>query len=311
MQVYQSAAEHVWTVTATDDRIAALSSSGVVVWKRNSPDPEQVLPGKYDGYKSNLVASRDGTWLLAFNGDHLTCWRSSRAGWKLHFEESRPRFCTGQFSADGNALSFVDLTDGSDGSIKFTVTERRLSPRAAKSKDRLVATYPAKPSSVADDGYLLARPWFATDLSGDGRWYMLSATEKAVHVWQTIEGRYVGNVKLRGITNEARFSPDGLRFAVHGGLTIYIYQTATLELITTWRVKHCYHPHLAWSPDSRLLAHTDGSTTVRVLDVDSRLERVALSARQYGRLSSAAFSPDGLTLLVGTYNGSVVVWDVD
>ena len=310
MQIYKSTAEHVWRVTATDDRIAALSSAGVVVWSRKTPEPEQVLPGRYDGHKSNLMASGDGIWLLGFNGDLLTCWRSSRAGWRLHFEESRPRFCTGQFSADANALLFVDLTDGSDGSVKFTLTTRELSVRAPKSKDRIAATFPALPSAVAHGGSLHSRFWHATDLTGNGQWYLVSAREKALHIWHAVEGRYIGTVKLRGIPNEAKFSLDGLRFAVDVGTTVYIHQTATLELVASWKVKHSYRPHLAWSPDSRLLARTDGSTTVRLLDVESCLESVALTARDKGQLSSVAFAPDGLTFLVGTYNGSVVVWDI-
>ena len=44
--------------------------------------------------------------------------------------------------------------------------------------------------------------------------------------------------------------------AVAVGITIYVHQTRTLEPVTSWRVKHCYTPQLAWSPDRRLLAHT-------------------------------------------------------
>jgi WD40 repeat protein len=311
MQIYNSNADHVWAVASIGNQVAALAPTGVLVWNRNEPEPAQTLLGKFHGHKSLLAGSVNGQWLLTTNHDLLKCWQSARAGWQLQFEESRPRFCTAIFAPDGQALSIVDLSDIRDGAVNFTLTERRLSPKGARPGERLAASFLASPSAVAADGNLLSRYWHATDLSVDGKWFLVSAREKAVHVWQAVEGRYIGAVKLRGITNEAKFSPDGSRFAVDGGTTVYVFQTATLELLSSWKIKHCYHPHIAWSPDGRLLARTDISTTLRIQDVDGGTEALAISAREYGRLSSAAFAPDGLTILVGTNNGFVIVWDVD
>ena len=51
-------------------------------------------------------------------------------------------------------------------------------------------------------------------------------------------------------------------------------------------------PGLAWSPDGRLLARTDNSTTVRVYEVATGRQVMAVGGKR-GRLRCVAFSPAG------------------
>jgi WD40 repeat protein len=91
---------------------------------------------------------------------------------------------------------------------------------------------------------------------------------------------------------------------------VYVHDAATFGVLARWKAKYCYGPCLAWSPDGRLLARTDRSTSVRVYDTAAGREVQAVGAKR-GVLYSAAFSPDGLTLATGSYNGHVRVWDVE
>jgi WD40 repeat protein len=66
---------------------------------------------------------------------------------------------------------------------------------------------------------------------------------------------------------------------------------------------------VAWSPDGRLLARADRSTTARVYETAAGREVASLKAKR-GILTCVAFAPDGLTFATGTIDGRVRVWDV-
>jgi WD40 repeat protein len=304
MQIYSGADETVGSVIAVGDQIVALTNGNLVVWSRDRTEPQQILPNPRHGLRhANLTASPDEKYVMSFNEGTLRFWHRTPSGWRSDGEEARPGFCAGRFSKGRNALVFVDFNTTADEPSVPTVTTRA----ASKTATEPLQWDPPLPDW---DGLFYRLPWRAAELSMDGQWFLLSAREKAVHVWQASEGRKVGTVKLKGITNETIFSPDGSRFAVDAGTTVYIYQTRTLELLTSWKVKYSYIPQLAWSPDGRMLARVDLTTTVRLFDVDAGRETRAIGLRRQ-RAAAIAFAADGLTYLVGTVNGSVIVWDVD
>jgi WD40 repeat protein len=146
-------------------------------------------------------------------------------------------------------------------------------------------------------------------LSADGRRVALSPGARAVHVWDTGRGRSVGAVLVRRHPCGLSLSPDGTRLAIDAGTTIYVHDAETLVPLVSWKAKYSYVPRLAWSPDVRLLARTDRSTTSRLYDVETGRQVAALGAKP-GVLTSVAFAPDGLTFGTGTLNGRVRVWDV-
>ena len=67
---------------------------------------------------------------------------------------------------------------------------------------------------------------------------------------------------------------------------------------------------LDFSPDGQTLASAAHDGTVRVWDVASGMERLAL-APKVGPLHHVAFSPDGLTLAFTSENGHVGLFDPD
>lgn len=307
MRVYEGAGGIVWAVVRCGprfDQIAAFSDKGVCVWNHDANAPVQRLPAEHEAHSdANLVVSANGRWLVAYAHRMMWCWESRRDKWELHWETGGDNLFLARFGTDKSDLLQLDFEKLKTDAPGVVLSRRSLDSKVqAKKAVREVAT--PEDDRVSPE-WLYKLHYYATDLSADGRWFFYSP-----HLWSMTGAGYAGEVKPRRGHNEAAFSPDGLHLAVDGGTTAYVYRTESLELVTKWRVKHTYSPRLAWSPDGRLLARADASTTVRLFDVGAGTEVVARTAQRQ-RGTAIAFAPDGLTLLVGTYGGNVVVWDTD
>lgn len=307
MRVYEGAGGIIWAVVRCGprfDQIAAFSDKAVCIWNHDANVPAQILPAAHEAHgDADLTVSPDGRWLVASAHRTMRCWESRHDTWELRWESDGDKLFLARFGSDKSDLLQIDFEVIKKGTPGVILSQRSLDSKSQAKK--MVSQVGTPEEELVSPEWLYKIPYYAADLSADGRWFFYSP-----HLWSLTEAGYVGEVKPKRGHNEAVFSPDGTSLAVDGGTTVYMYRTATLELITTWRVKHTYSPHLAWSPDGRRLARADASTTVRVFDVNARQERVAWTAKRQ-RATAIAFSPDGLTLLVGTFGGNVVVWDLD
>jgi WD40 repeat protein len=307
MRIYEGAEDIIWAVVRCGprfDQIAAFSEKVVYIWNHDASVPTQILPAEHDAHSdANLVVSPNGRWLVAYAHREMLCWESRRDKWELHWESGGDNLFLARFGSDKSDLLQIDFEKTKKG-VPGVILSRRALDSKLQAKKTVCEVATPEEELVSPD-WLYKLPYYATDLSADGRWFFYSP-----HLWSLAETCHVGEVKPKRGHNEASFSPDGSFLAVDGGTTVYVYRTETLELLTTWRVKHTYSPRLAWSPDGKLLARADASTTVRVFDVNARKEIVAWTAKRQ-RGTAIAFSPDGLTLLVGTFGGNVVVWDMD
>ncbi len=307
MRVYEGAGDIIWAVVRCGprfDQLAALSEKVVCIWNHDASVPVQILPAEHEAHgDADLVVSPNGRWLVAYGHQTMRCWESRRDKWEIRWQASGENLFLARFGSDKSDLLQIDFKI-----IKKEVPGVTLSRRSLNSKLQAKKTV-CEVATPEDDRvspvWLYKLHYYATDLSADGRWFFYSP-----HLWSMTGAGYAGEVKPRRGHNEAAFSPDGSFIAVDGGTTTYVYRTEGLELVTKWRVKHTYSPKLAWSPDSRVLARADASTTVRVFDVNAQKEAVTRTAKRQ-RGTAIAFSPDGLTLLVGTFGGNVVVWDMD
>jgi WD40 repeat protein len=312
MRTYSGVNETVWAVarlSAERSQIAALADRSLVVWDDGAADPVQVLPvPKPVRTHSGLSVSPCGSWLAGYSEGQRLVWHWSGQRWESHSEEDVPGLCVCRFGTEAATLTTVRVVNGKHHPVEFLVSRRSLNAR--RSPREVGSTFDAHPSGLRAAEDLYRGHWWAADLSTAGGWLLLSAWHKAIHVWQVATGKHVGSVKLRGVPNEAPFSPDGSLFAVDGGTTVYVHRTRTQELVAAWKVKHCYVPQLAWSPDGGWLARADLTSDVRLFGIASHQETAPLGVRgQRGK--SVAFSPDGSTYLVGTVKGTVLVWDID
>ncbi len=307
MRVYEGAGSIVWAVVRCGprfDQIAAFGDKGVSVWNHDANVPVQRLPAEHEARgDANLVVSPNGHWLVAYAHRSMWCWESRRDQWELRWQTGGDNLFLARFDTDTSDLLQLDFEKVNNDAPGVVLSRRSLDNKLqAKKPVREVAT---PEDDRVSSAWLYRLNYYAADLSADGRSFFYSP-----HLWSMTGTGYVGELKPRRGHNEAAFSPDGSFIAVDGGTTVYVYRTPTLELITTWRVKHTYGAKLAWSPDGRLLVRADASTTVRAFDVAAQTEVVARTARRQ-RGTAIAFSPDGLTLLVGTFGGNVVVWDTE
>lgn len=310
MQVYSGASDIIWAVTRVGgDQIAATTADSVCIWGSDPSQPAQVLPATTAHDHSGIDASPDGKWLIRYGRKRIQSWRQSGSEWALHSDLFEPGLLVARFLPTTGVAAKVMLATRPMGGIEIYITHRKFDASKGGGFEEGVASFSASPARLSTGVNLNEAPYFATDFSADGRWFLLSPCDREAHLWDANEGRHHGMVKLRSISNGAAISPDGAMFAIDGGTTVYFWDTLTLKLLASWRVKHCYTPALAWSPDSRHIARADGSTTVRVFDPGLGQEVSALSAKNH-RATAVAFSPDGLTYLTGTFRGHVVAWDV-
>ncbi|MEO2090004.1 MAG: WD40 repeat domain-containing protein [Gemmataceae bacterium] len=308
MIVLSGPTDIVWAVTRVGDAaVAALADAGVYVWEPGQTDNPVLLPVGNEGrVHSDLQASPDGGWLASHGNGHLWCWRRTAGGWDLAFHEPDRNTCAIAFSSDGE-LESLGLTDRPGGGVDVQLVRHKLGTR--KAEREIVSTFPA-PDGLRTAGGLARLHYYCVDYSPRGGVFLLSPTDRYQHLWSTRGPRPIGSIKMRSVCNEGVLSPDGTVAAIDGGTTVYLYRVDTQEPLGTWKVRHCYSPKLAWSPDGRRLLRADASTAVRQYDLASGAEVGALGLKRH-RATAVRYSPDGLTYLVGTFRGPVVVWDVE
>jgi WD40 repeat protein len=147
------------------------------------------------------------------------------------------------------------------------------------------------------------------ELSPAGDVLATAANEKAVQLWNARSGKHRASLPQRGFVEALAWSPDGATLAINAGVTVRLYDVATLTERIAWKVKYANRPRMTFSPDGRLLATTDASAGVHLWDADSGRLTTTLKAGRTRRVP-IAFAPDALTLAAGGMDGSVVVWDL-
>jgi WD40 repeat protein len=168
-----------------------------------------------------------------------------------------------------------------------------------------------KPSSV-----ILADPgsWIhSVSISLDGqRVAFASADPNPLHIFDLTTEKELFSLKneKHGFVCVA-FAPDGKTFATTGstGEPARLWDAKTYTLLHT--LKHSLGSnHLAYSPDSKLLATFEENSHVGLWDVATGKEIVALPFDKGGDWPRVAFAPDGKALVAATWGGVVQVWDL-
>jgi WD40 repeat protein len=107
------------------------------------------------------------------------------------------------------------------------------------------------------------------------------------------------------------FAPDGRTLATgqqYGG-EVQVWDLASGRVAAALQQRLKFINHLAYSPDGRLLAVALGWSAA-LWDVARREETVSLRGKHTGTVWSVAFTPDGQTLMTGSGDGTVKLWDV-
>jgi len=173
----------------------------------------------------------------------------------------------------------------------------------------------AQPSrwNVSWDGWNVS----SLDLSPDGRWLALDCLGLGLRVWDVARNRPLspppaGMAEIGETV--AGFSPDGRWLAAsrHNDYRL-------------WRVGHWEEAprsiprdspglfligHLAFTPDSRILAIVRASEEIQLIDVATFTEVARLLAPDARFIERLRFSPDGSQLAAATQNRVILLWDL-
>jgi WD40 repeat protein len=283
--------------------IAAGYWGHLFIWPLSGGEPESFSVGPDDQLfgttgLAEIAVSPDGKGIAGrwYRGTRL--WRRQRDKWiDLGIAES-----AAGVAFRGSDLYLVTGQSPAAGAWTYRITRGRANDKNGFRMRRTLSTAPHPEGMVtAGDGVIALGP--------EAQLLATSAREKAVQLWNVRTGKHRGTIDQRGFVEELAWSPDGQTFAVNAGVTVRLYDVASLTERLAWKVKYTRQPRMAFSPDGRLLATTDASAGVHLWDVaGGRLQTTLKSGRT--RRVPIAFAPDGLTFAAGGMDGSVVVWDL-
>jgi WD40 repeat protein len=149
--------------------------------------------------------------------------------------------------------------------------------------------------------------------SPDGRTLGTSGDDGTVRLWNTTDGRFLGELAPTGAgpARAVTFSPDGSVLAVVTGATIRLWSTGTRSPRGPVLAGHAEDVYkVVFSPDGSLLASVSDDMTARLWDVATGRPHGTPLAGHTDTVFDAAFSPDGATLATAGWDGTARLWDV-
>jgi WD40 repeat protein len=106
------------------------------------------------------------------------------------------------------------------------------------------------------------------------------------------------------------YSPDGRKLAVRGNDDlVHVIDISSGKETYAIRHENMADLRLTFSPDAHTLFRSSGTRQARLWEVASGNECLRLDGH-YGMLTCGAFSPDGRTLLTGSEDTSILVYDL-
>ncbi len=137
----------------------------------------------------------------------------------------------------------------------------------------------------------------------EGRWVVTdNYLRKEAKLWDAAEGRLLREL---GEYNYARFSPDGRWLAVIG-------KEGRLLRTGSWEPGPRLHSAAVFSPNEHLMADTDATHIIRLVETESGRELARLEEPNLEVSGCPCFTPDGTRLITITNGtaGGIHVWDL-
>lgn len=173
------------------------------------------------------------------------------------------------------------------------------------------ATTP-RPSPLDDRGSRVESVAFSTD----GGTLLACGADGVMEFWsmaELIEGRSGAapeTITERAPRLAAAYSPDGRHFATAGIATAVLWRIERGGRREAWRLSGGTSRCLAFSADGATLALGGDDGAIRLLDVETGIEKRRLTVHS-DAIRSLAFSPDGRRLVSSGQDRRVMLWDVE
>src|SRR5439155_1650451 len=148
-------------------------------------------------------------------------------------------------------------------------------------------------------------------ISPDTNWIATSYwKDRGTYVWDTRTRKRVQSLGAQG--GFVTFSPDSRWLLVGSGHHYNLWQTGTWRRI--WELSRSSAGELvgggAFSPDGRLLALCPEVNLLQLVAVETGQKIASFHAPLSKNTSAVAFSPDGSTLAVSTFDNEIQLWDL-
>jgi WD40 repeat protein len=280
--------------------------SATVTYLRFLPPGDRLLSASQDG--TARIWDLDGQPILAMDG-HL----GSVTG-----VDATP---------DGNTIATASVDGvariwdaGSGRLLAQLVTTSQLNGVAIRNDGKAAVTVGADGSALVWDvatasksavlqghGKPLNSAAFSPDAS-----QLLILSESAAQLWDAQSNKLLKEISFTEPVAQAAYSLDGSRLAVFGKYaTAEVWDARALRRIVSLKLS-CCNDVMALSPDGSLLAIANGyldGQTLQAVDVSTSKTTWSTTAPLSQSVKDLAFSPDGTTLIAGSSDGSLRVWD--
>lgn len=256
--------------------VSGCADSTIKLWDATSGAELMTIRG-HDGAVGVVRFSPDGKQIVSVGTDETKVWDATLGTELSEYNGS------GVFSPDCKWICMVGDADGTVKVCDAALRNEVITLRGHKS------------------------PVFAAAFSPDGKRIATGSFDRSIKLWDAASGNELMTFQgHQSAVTSVSFSPDGQRIvscSVDG--TVRVWNTSGNR---DQRMLHGSH-HSVFSPDSqRLVSAGRNDNTIKVFDVATGTERMALSGHT-GRVWSVAFSPDGKRIVSGSFDKSLRVWD--
>ena len=232
----------------------------------------------------NIKYFPDGKKIVSHGRDNNVCiWDAGTGEFVRNFREGTSEVSSIDFSRDGKTLAIMN----SNGTLTLWNSQTGEKTKTITSETELNFV------AYSPDGRT-----FACDEDENGTMLMFDSNTARLVYRFNIPGH-------RKSVNDFRYSPDGQTLAVSNGFDIYIWNVNIGGLQETITGYSEVVGGAIYSPNEKTLVSFD--YIVRIWDTENHklLKTIEINSN----VSAIAYSPDGRTLAIGTYDNTILLWD--